>query len=72
MIMGGMALRVVRATQSDSGEYTCLAVNRAGQSQVEATVEVKQRGNVLDTAVLNIYSQAASTSYCRNLTHTVS
>lgn len=43
MIMGGMTLRVVRATESDSGEYTCLAVNRAGQSQVEATVEVKQR-----------------------------
>ncbi|XP_071837121.1 peroxidasin homolog isoform X3 [Apostichopus japonicus] len=43
MIMGGMALRVVRAIQSDTGDYTCLAVNKAGQNQAEASVVVKQR-----------------------------
>ncbi|XP_071494887.1 peroxidasin homolog [Diadema antillarum] len=43
LILASGTLRIVRVSQEDAGNYECIAVNKAGQRQATAQIEIRPR-----------------------------
>jgi hypothetical protein len=40
LLAGGRTLQIIRAKVSDGGEYTCIAINQAGESKKKVSLTV--------------------------------
>lgn len=48
LILASGTLRIIRVSQEDAGNYECIAVNKAGQRQSMAQVEIRARGRFIN------------------------